>query len=396
MQTELPRLSLLPGRHRRLAQGYPWVFSNELEMDETARGLAPGSLVQLQNAKGEPEGLAFFNRHCLLAARLVSRSPRSRIDAGFFLERLRRALALREALYDAPYYRLLHAEADGLPGTVVDRYGDGLVVQLNCAGMELLRDELLAALESLLAPRIVLLNDDAGLRQLEGLPAGERAVKGLPEDPTPVAENGLTYLARLSGGQKTGWFYDQRDNRAWIARFAPGREVLDAYCYAGGFALAAAKAGAAGVLGIDRSDSALALARAAAAANGLEARCRFERAEVFAQLAKLAREGRRFGLAIVDPPAFVKHRKELAQGLKGYRKLARLAAQVTEREGLLFIASCSQLADLPAFTQAVAAGLQDAGRQARILRVSGAAADHPQHPLLPESAYLKGLTLALD
>ncbi|GAB5470732.1 MAG: class I SAM-dependent rRNA methyltransferase [Rhodospirillales bacterium] len=396
MAPDLPTLSLLPGQHKRLAQGYPWVYSNEVAMNAEARALPPGSLVRLLTAKGESLGLALFNRNALVAARLIARSPKQRIDAAFFAKILQRALTLRDGLYREPFYRLIHAEADGLPALIVDRYGESLVVQLNAAGMETLKAPLLEALEGLLKPRCILLNDEAGLRQAEGLPAGERLIKGQPDDPLPLRENGLACLARISGGQKTGWFYDQRDNRAWIARFAAGRRVLDAYCYAGGFALNAAQDGASEVLGLDRSESALALAREAAALNGLETRCRFEKEEVFAGLGRLAREGQLFDLMIVDPPAFVKGRKELAQGLKGYRKLARLAAQVTAPQGLLFMASCSQPVEARRFTEAVALGLQDAGRQSRILRLSGAAADHPTHPLLPESAYLKALTLALD
>ncbi|MEO1193823.1 MAG: class I SAM-dependent rRNA methyltransferase [Pseudomonadota bacterium] len=396
MTQSLPALTLLPGQHRRVAQGYPWVYSNEVAMTAEAKALPAGSLVQLLTDKGESLGLGLFNRNALVAVRLISRTAKQRPDAAFFTKILNRALTLRQALYPAPFYRLIHAEADGLPAVIVDRYGDSLSVQLNTPGMELLKEPLLEALQSLLQPRCLLLNDSASLRAAEGLPDGERLILGQPEDPHPVEENGLTCLARLSGGQKTGWFFDQRENRAWVAGLARGRRVLDAYCYAGGFALNAAKAGAAAVLGLDRSESALALAREAAAGNGLEATCRFEREEVFGGLARLAREGARFDLAIVDPPAFVKGRKDLNQGLKGYRKLARLAAQVTAPQGLLFIASCSQPVDAKRFGEAVALGLQDAGRQSRILRVSGAAADHPLHPLLPESSYLTALTLALD
>ncbi len=396
MAPDLPHLTLLPGRHKRLAQGVPWVYSNEIEMDAAARALPAGALVHLVTASGEAQGTAVFNRQSLIAARLLSPSSRQAIDADFFAKRVERALAIRQALYPDPFYRLIHAEADGLPSTIVDRFGDALVLQLNCAGMEALKEPLIEALDRVLAPKVLLLNDEAGLRQQEGLPGGERLLRGQPADPLPLLENGLTFFARPSGGQKTGWFYDQRENRAWAARFAAGRRVLDAYCYAGGFAVTAAKAGATSVLGLDRSEGALDLARRAAEANGLAETCRFEKAEVFGRLAALAREGERFGLTIVDPPAFAKTRKDLTQALKGYRKLARLAAGVTEPEGWLFIASCSQLADTPSFAAAVASGLQDAGRSGRIVRMSGPAPDHPQHPHLPETAYLKALTIALD
>lgn len=396
MPTDLPTLSLLPGRHRRLAQGYPWAYSNEINMDEAARALPPGAAVRLLTAAGETQGTAVFNKRSLIAARLLTNSSKQAIDSAFFAQKIERALALRETLYTEPFYRLIHAEADGIPATIVDRYGDSLVVQLNCAGMEGLQEPLIAALDQLLSPKVILLNDDSTQRKLEELPSGQRVIRGTPADPLPLRENGLDFFASVQSGQKTGWFYDQRDNRAWIARFAPGRRVLDAYSYAGGFALNAAKAGATSVLAVDRSEAALALAKESAAANGLDAICRFERGEVFARLAALAREKQSFGLTIVDPPAFAKGRKDLAQALKGYRKLARLAAQVTEPQGILFIASCSQAAETSAFGEAVARGLQDAGRSGRILRISGAAADHPLHPHLKESAYLKAFTIALD
>ena len=392
--TEYPAIKLLPGRHRRLAQGFPWIFSNELEVLPEARAVEPGSIVQVMNAAGEPEGLACFNRHTLIAARLLTRAVKAPIDEAFLAERLSRALALRQRLYDEPFYRLIHAEADGLPGTVIDRFGDTLVVQLNCAGAELLREPLLAALDSVVRPATVLLKDDSAARTLEGLPGGERVARGSAPGVIELRENGATYLADLSQGQKTGWFYDQRENRAWLRRFAKGQRVLEGYCYSGGFSIQAALGGASEVLSLDSSEPALTLARRAAAANGVEDRCRFEKTEVFQYLARL--KDQRFGVVAMDPPAFIKTRKEINQGLKGYRKLARLAAQVTAPGGVLFIASCSHHADPASFLQAVGGGLTDAGRQGRVLQMSGAAPDHPVHPHLPETAYLKALTLVLD
>jgi len=392
--TDYPLVKLLPGRHRRLAQGFPWIYSNELDVPPEARALEPGAIVQVMNAAGEPEGLALFNRHTLIAARLLTRAVKHPVDEAFLAERLARALALRQRLYAKPFYRLIHAEADGLPGTVIDRFGDTLVVQLNTAGMERLKEPLLAALDRVLAPATVLLKDDSAARHLEGLPPGERLAKGAAPGIVELEENGARYFADLSQGQKTGWFYDQRENRAWLRRFAAGQRVLEGYSYTGGFGIQAALGGAAEVRSLDSSEPALALARRAAEANGVAGICRFEKHEVFQQLSRMKDE--RYGLVMMDPPAFVKSRKELNQGLKGYRKLARLAAQVTAPGGVLFIASCSYHADPASFEQAVAGGLTDAGRQGRILMMSGAAPDHPVHPHLPESAYLKALTLVLD
>jgi 23S rRNA (cytosine1962-C5)-methyltransferase len=389
-------ITLRPDAHRRLLAGHPWVYSNEIVMDQAAKSIEAGSLVRLLQADGRPLATAFFNPRTLIAARVLTRDLEAAIDQAFFAGRLARALRLRQRLYGEPFYRLVHAEADGLPGTVVDRFGELLVVQINTAGMELLLPALQAALDQVLAPDAILLRADAPARELEGLPGYVRWAKGERTGPVELRENGLRFLADPASGQKTGWFYDQRDNRAAVARLATDARVLDLYSYAGGFALAAAAAGAREVQAVDRSEGALALAEKAAALNNLGQRCRFRRAEAFEELERLAGKPERFELVIADPPAFVKSKKDLKQGAKGYRKLARLSASITAKEGFLFIASCSYNMPVDEFASQVARGLIDAGREGRILRAAGAAADHPQHPWLPESAYLKSLLLQLD
>ena len=388
-------VTLRPEAHRRLLAGHPWVYSNEIVMDPAAKAIEPGSLVRLLQADGRPLAQAFFNPQTLIAARLLTRDLDAPIDAGFFVARLERARHLRDRLFQAPYYRLVHAEADGIPGTVVDRFGSLCVVQINTAGMESLKTEFLAALEQVLAPDAILLRSDSTARTQEGLAAEVTWAKGKLDPPVELLENGLRFLCDPVGGQKTGWFYDQRESRAAVAKLAQGARVLDLYSYAGGFALAAAGAGASDVVAIDRSEAALALAERAAGLNGLAGRCRFRRAEAFEALEGLA-PGDRFDIVVADPPAFVKSKKDLKQGARGYRKLARLAARATAREGFLFIASCSHNMPAEEFGHQVARGLIDAGREGRILRAAGAAADHPQHPWLPESAYLKSLLLQLD
>lgn len=392
----LPLVRLQPQRSKRLLRGHPWVYSNEIEMAPETKALAPGSLVGLVGADGHRLGVALFNPHTLISARLLSRDPDETVDEAFLAARLRRALSIREALFDEPYYRWIHAEADGLPGTVVDRFADTLVLQVNTAGMERLTPMLLDALERVAAPRRIVLRNDSPLRRLEGLEIMTAAVKGQLDDPIEVLENGARYFAHPLEGQKTGWFYDQRENRAWAARLATGARVLDAYSYAGGFGLLAARAGAAEVTLIDRSEAALRLAEAAAEANGVASRCRFVKAEAFAELRRHAAAGERFGLVIADPPAFVKSKRELKQGIKGYRKLARLAAGLVAADGYLVLASCSHLVDAASFAEQVHRGVLDAGRQGRLLRSAGAGPDHPVHTALPESAYLKALFLALD
>jgi 23S rRNA (cytosine1962-C5)-methyltransferase len=391
-----PTIALQPGRHKRAASGHPWVYSNEVAMDGAAKALPAGSLVTLRAAGGEPLGVATFNPHTLVSARILARDSSRRIDRGFFADRLEAALALRRRLYDEPFYRLVHAEADGLPGLVLDRLGDVLVAQLNTAGMAQLEGELLEAAAAVLAPQAIVLRNDSAGRALEGLGTEVRVAKGEVAGPVELRESGARFLADVIAGQKTGWFFDQRDNRRFVAGFAKGGRVLDLYSFTGGFAVAAAMAGADAVLAIDRSEPALALAAQAAAMNGVGETCRFQRADIFDTLERLGAENERFDLVIADPPAFVKSKKDLGAGLRGYRKLARLAASLVAPGGVMFMASCSHNVEPTAFSEAVRRGLEDARRAGRILRSSGAAADHPIHPWLPESAYLKAELLVLD
>jgi 23S rRNA (cytosine1962-C5)-methyltransferase len=391
-----PVVSLLPGGHRRAEGGHPWLYSNEIQMDAAAKAIPPGSLVTLKRADSRPLGVAMFNPHTLLAARLLDRDTARPIGRRFIARRLERALKLRERLFGSPYYRLIHAEADGLPGLVVDRFGPVLVVQENAAGMERLEPVIVEALIALVSPRAIVLRNDSPARLLEGLPQEVRVAYGAVDGPVPVEENGATFLADVLAGQKTGWFFDQRDNRAFVAGLCAGARAIDLYCYSGGFALAAARAGAGSVTGLDRSEPALALAVEAAARNGVGEVCDFRRAEVFAEAASLASAGERFDVVIADPPAFARSRRDVPAALRGYRKLARLAAGLTAPGGFVFVASCSHNVAAADFAEAVRRGLADAGRTGRILREAGAGPDHPVHPALPETAYLKSQVLSLD
>jgi 23S rRNA (cytosine1962-C5)-methyltransferase len=391
-----PIVTLSPGGHRRAEGGHPWIFSNEVQMDVAAKALSPGSLVTLKRADGRALGVAMFNPHTLLAARLLDRDWARPIGRRFVQRRLERALKLRERLYRSPYYRLVHAEADGLPGLVVDRFGGVLVVQSNTAGMDRLQPIVIEALIALLSPDAVMLRNDSPARMLEGLPQEMRVAFGAIEGPVAVEENGIAFTADVIAGQKTGWFFDQRDNRAFVAGLASGARVIDLYCYSGAFALAAARAGAASVTGIDRSEGALALATTAAERNDVADICAFRRAEVFAEAAALHSGGERFDVVIADPPPFARSKRDVPAALRGYRKLARLAAALAAPGGFVFLASCSHNVGAAEFAEAARRGLADAGRTGRILREAGAGPDHPIDPALPESAYLKSLTLSLD
>jgi 23S rRNA (cytosine1962-C5)-methyltransferase len=392
-----PCVGLLPARHKRLETGHPWIYSNEVRMDEAARAQAPGTLVTLRRADGTGFGVAIFNPHSLIAARLLDRDPDRVIGTRFFVRRIERALRLREQLFEEPFYRLVHAEADGLPGLVVDRFDDVLVVQSNAAGMARAEPLILESLGAVFGPRAIVLRNDSPARAQEGLLPEVRLAAGAVGSRPLLRENGALFPFDPLAGQKTGWFFDQRRNRAFISALAKsGARVLDLYCYTGGFAVQAARAGAARVVGIDRSEAALALAREAAVLNGVDDRCVFRRGEAFAEAERLAIDDERFEIVIADPPAFAKSRKEVPAALRGYRKLARLAAGLTARNGFLFLASCSYNIGASEFADAVRRGLADAGREGRLIRTAGAGPDHPVHPALPETAYLKSATLSLD
>jgi 23S rRNA (cytosine1962-C5)-methyltransferase len=395
-QKKLPSVLLRAGEDRRVRAGHPWAFSNEILMDAETKALPAGSLVALRAPGGEPLGLATFNPHSLIAARVLSADANAVVDALFLGRRLTRAASLRDRLIGVPYYRLIHAEADGLPGVVVDRFGDALVVQLNSAGMDRLTPVMLEALEAELSPKTIVLKNDSPVRELEGLKREVVVAKGDATGAIELIENEARFVADLSVGQKTGWFYDQRDNRRFMAGLAKEADVLDVYSYSGGFGVLAAKLGATSVTCIDRSQAALDAARQAAELNGVAQKIAFEKADAFDALERLGAAGKQFGVVICDPPAFVKSRKDLKNGAQGYRKLVRLAAPLVSPGGFLFVASCSHLVDPPLFAEQVRRGLRDAERSGRILLSSGAALDHPVHPGLPETAYLKALTLQLD
>ncbi len=389
----MSRKTIILPKARRARIGSPWIFSNEIRMDDAAKAIAPGAIVNVRGEDGRAFGTGYFNPKSLIAVRLLTEDCDAAVDEDFFVDRFKRAAALRDSLYPRPFYRLLHAEGDGVPGLVIDRFGDTLSVQIGTAGMEKQRDAMLAALDRVLRPATVILRADAPSRALEGLDSYVKTVKGEGHR-IAVEENGARYIADLREGQKTGWYYDQRDNRAFIAALAKARTVLDAYSYTGGFGILAAKAGAKEVVCLDSSQAALALAEESARANSVAIKP--VKADVFEELERLGVAGERFDIVLADPPPFVKSKKDLEPGAKAYRKLARLAASVVAPGGMLMLASCSHNIAPERFAAECAQGLHRAGRRAALIRQAGAGPDHPVHPFLPESAYLKALAYALD
>jgi 23S rRNA (cytosine1962-C5)-methyltransferase len=387
-----PTIRLNPNQDRRLRGGHPWAFSNEIRMSPEYRAWPRGAPVRLESAEGWRYGTFMFNPHSLIAARLLDRNPEAAIDAGWVAHRIARAAALRARLVDPRFHRLVHAEADGLPGLVIDRYGDVAVVQANTAGMDRLLPEITAALAGLGLSAIVARNDSPARGQ-EGLAEEVRLLLG-ESAATQAEEGGVVFPIDPLGGQKTGFFYDQRPNRALVASLAAGARVLDVFCHVGAFGLACAKAGAASVTLVDSSAHALDHAQRAAALNGL-AGVATRRGDAFEVMAELAQEGARFDIVVVDPPAFAKTKKDQPNGLRGYARMARLAAPLVAPGGFLFAASCSHHAPLDLFAAAIAEGLHRARREGAVVHTGFAGPDHPVHPHLPESAYLKGQLIRL-
>jgi 23S rRNA (cytosine1962-C5)-methyltransferase len=392
----LPVVRLKPGADaRRIRHGHPWVYDNEVVADRRTRALAPGCLAVLEDAERAALALVAVNPASKLFARVLDRDPAAHLDAGWIAARLADALALRSRLYDAPFYRLVHAEADGLPGVVIDRFGDTAVLQANAAWADQRREAFAEALAEVAGVTTVVLNGTGRARSLEGLPEETLVLRGAASDPIPVPMNGATYMADVMGGQKTGLFFDQRDNHAFAARLAAGAAVLDVFSHVGGFGLAALAAGAASALAVDGSAPALALAAEGAARMGAADRFATRRGDAFDTLAALDAEGARFGLVVCDPPAFAPSKQALEAGLRAYEKVARLAAPLVEPGGFLVLCSCSHAADLGRFRLACNRGIGRAGRAAQLIHTGFAGPDHPQHPALPESGYLKALAFRL-
>ena len=396
--TDRPVVRLKPKANARaIRHGAPWVFDNELVTDRRTKKLAAGTLAILEDEARSPMGLVAVNPGSRIFCRMLDRDPKAVLDQTWFAQRLARALEMRERLFDAPFYRLVHAEADGLPGVVIDRFGDTCVVQPNAAWAEAHLEPLAAALCEVTGVNTVLKNASGRTRALEGLDDVNAVLAGkAPDAPVPVPMNGATYMADLTGGQKTGLFYDQRPNHAFAARLAgQGAEVLDVFSHVGGFALAMLAGGAARALSVDGSAAALALAEQGAAASGLGDRFATRQGDAFEVLAALGEEGARFDVVICDPPAFAPSKPALEAGLRAYERVARLAAPLVRPGGYLGLCSCSHAADLSRFRGASARGIGRAGRSAQLLHTGFAGPDHPQLPQLAESGYLKAVFFRL-
>ncbi|MEM9795237.1 MAG: class I SAM-dependent rRNA methyltransferase [Pseudomonadota bacterium] len=376
---------------RRLRHGYPWVHADSIVADRRSRAIPPGTLAVLEDDARTPMATVAVNMGARIVARVLDPDPDARIDAAWIAARVGAALAHRDRLYPAPFYRAVHGEADGLPGLIVDRFGDVAALQPNAAWIA---ERIDAVVEALAAHGIVhvYLNTGSRARASEGLEGAPGWLRGGVDGPVVVPMNGAIYLADLTGGQKTGLFYDQRDNHAFSAGLAQGGRVLDVFSHVGGFGLAALAGGAASVLAVDGSAPALALAADAAARMGRAADIETRQGDAFEVMAALGAEGARFDLVVADPPAFAPAKSALAAGLRAYERVARLAAPLVAPGGYLTLCSCSHAAGLEKFRASSIRGIGRAGRTAQLVRTGFAGPDHPVHPQLAEAGYLKALT----
>jgi 23S rRNA (cytosine1962-C5)-methyltransferase len=367
------------------------VFSNEVDTERSPLvKFEPGTLCRVVSDRGKFLGYGYVNPRSLISARILSRDVRYPPGKSLLVHRLQVALSLRERLYARPYYRLVYGESDELPGLVLDRFGDLVVGQIGTAGMEKLRPDVEAAVRQVLNPAALLWRCDSGLRELEGLPSYVEAAFGdIPEFAT-LEEQGVRFDVPLAGGQKTGWFFDQAANRAAFTKHVQGRRVLDVFSYLGAWGLTAAKAGAAEVTCVDSSANALAALTETARKNALKVDAIKD--DAFDALEKLHAQRRRFDVIVIDPPAFVKRKKDLPKGTAAYRRLNQLAMQLLERDGILVSCSCSYHLPAEELVNAIQRSARHLNRFAQIIEVGGQAPDHPIHPAIQETRYLKAFT----
>jgi len=392
-----PQLFLRKNEDKRLRQGHLWVFSNEVDTKlSPLNQFTAGDMVSVTASDGKILGSAYINPNTLICARLLSRKPSAKLGEKIFTARISKALALRERFYDKPYYRLVFSESDGLPGLVIDRFGDVLSVQITTAGVERQKEPLVAVLVELLQPRAILLKNDNPQRELEGLSTETELAYGELPEQLIIEENNAQFKIDIVDGQKTGWFYDHRSSRADLAKIASGSTVLDLFSYAGGWGIPAAMNGAEHVTCVDASANAIALAEQNAQLNQVEDKMDFVQSDVFEYLKKARLEHQRFDIIVLDPPALIKRKKDFKAGYEAYRRLNHLALQVLAKDGILISASCSFHLSKANLHEILRSSAKHIDRNITVLATAGQAPDHPIHLSIPETGYLKTYVCAVS
>lgn len=380
----------------KILAGFPWVYDNELVLDRRTKKLTSGKVVELQDSERNFLATAVVNPNSKIFARVLTNTAKRVKESELVLKRINKAKSLRDSIFKEPYYRLVNSEADQMPGTIIDRFGSFFVIQLNSVWSENNLENITSVLVQLFNPDGIFKNSNSRARALEGLDDRSLIVHGsLPSVPLEVPMNGAIYMADLNQGQKTGLFYDQRQNHAFLASISKNKTVLDVFSHVGGFALAALAGGAAEATAIDSSQAALDLAEKSALVNGFESAFSVIKDDAFNALKCLRNKEKKFDIVICDPPAFAPSKQALSSGLRAYERLARISADLVEEGGILVLCSCSHAASLLKFRESCIRGITRAGRSSSIIFTGFAGPDHPVHPMLSENGYLKSLFLSL-
>ncbi|WP_455229773.1 class I SAM-dependent rRNA methyltransferase [Geopseudomonas aromaticivorans] len=389
----LPSLRLKANAERRLRAGHLWVYSNEVDVAATPLSLfAAGDQAILEMSNGKPLGIVAISPQNLICARLISRDVKHMLDKSLLVHRINVALSLRERLFDKPFYRLVYGDSDLLPGLVVDRFGDYLVVQMASATMEHHKHHLIEALVQVVKPAGILLKNDSSARDAEGLSRYVDSAYGQVPEWVALEENGVKFEAPVQGGQKTGWFYDHRMNRARLAPYVKGKRVLDLFSYIGGWGVQAAAFGASEVMCVDGSALALDGVERNAALNGVADKLACVEGDVFEALKELKAAEERFDVIVADPPAFIKRKKDLKNGEAAYRRLNEAAMRLLNKDGILVSASCSMHLPEDDLQNILLQSARHLDRHIQLLERGGQGPDHPVHPAIHETRYIKSLT----
>ncbi|HSX20680.1 MAG TPA: class I SAM-dependent rRNA methyltransferase [Gammaproteobacteria bacterium] len=389
-----PTLRLNPKADYRLRNGHVWIYSNEIDNSlHDLKKLTPGQLAIIENAAGKALGVAYVNPNTLICGRLLDADPNTPIDKEFFLKRIKHALTLRDQLFTQPYYRLIYGESDLLPGLVVDRFAKTLVVQIATAGMDQYLELTVAALDQLVNPDTIIVKNDGKMREVEGLESYVKFYKGQETPNVQLEENGVQFIAPILQGQKTGWFYDHRMTRARLAVYVKNKRVLDVFSYIGGWGIQAAAAGAKEVICTDISKFALDYVMQNAKLNNLSNVSSIE-GDAFDVMQNLYDSGERFDVVILDPPAFIPRRKDVPKGTAAYQKANLMALRLLSPQGVLISGSCSLHLPAGELRNVIHKAGVKLNRQLQILEQGHQGPDHPIHPAIAETEYLKSLIVA--
>ncbi|QCU90857.1 class I SAM-dependent rRNA methyltransferase [Thiomicrorhabdus sediminis] len=388
----LAKLRLKKNEERRLKQGHLWIYSNEVDNNVSPlKSFAAGQQVIVEASNGKELGLAYVNPNTLICARMLSRSSKRELNLKFLKKRIQAAQDLRELHFEDPFYRLVFGESDGLPGLVIDRFGDVFSVQITTAGMEAVKADILQVLENLYQPQAIVLKNDNANRKLEGLELYEEVVAGELPEQILITENNTQFAIPVENGQKTGWFYDHRMARQRMQSLVKGKRVLDVFSYLGGWGLAAATAGAEEVACVDASELALDGVDYNAQLNGVSDKVMTIQGNAFDVLSALKTDGQKFDVVIVDPPAFIKRKKDFKNGFEAYRRINELAMRVLNKDGILISASCSHHLSRDNLLQAVQTAARHIDRNVQLFEQGHQGPDHPVHPAIAETEYIKTL-----